>query len=238
MNKHWVIPDIHGNAKTLKALVGDLIRPMRSDHLYFLGDYIDRGPDSRGVVDYIISLQNDGYNIRTLKGNHEDFLLKVYDNETVQKNFIGITYRNKLKKEWYKYGGRETLQSFGVSDVHQVPEHYIEWFRNLELYISLDSFLLVHAGLNFGIDDPFTDTYAMLWAKDFKVIPEKIENKKIIHGHVPVSLEFIDLQRTTNGFGFIDLDNGVYMDGKEGFGNLVALELTSMEMKVQPNIDL
>lgn len=238
MSRHWVIPDIHGNSKTLKALVEDLVRPTRSDKVYFLGDYIDRGPDARGVIDYIIRLQKDGYQVKTLRGNHEDYLLKTYDNETVQRNFLGITYKNKLKREWYKYGGRETLHSFGISDVHRIPDEYIEWMRNLDYYFELDSFVLVHAGMNFLIDDPFTDLQAMLWAKDFKVIPEKIGHKKVVHGHVPVSLDFIDLVCKKNHFGFIDLDNGVYMNGKEGFGNLVALELTAMELKIQPNIDL
>ena len=88
------------------------------------------------------------------------------------------------------------------------------------------------------IDNPFEDRHAMMWIKEFKVIPEKIGNRKVIHGHVPVSLDFIELLRTSLKFDFIDLDNGVYMPEKDGFGNLVALELTSMEMKVQPNLDM
>jgi serine/threonine protein phosphatase 1 len=74
--------------------------------------------------------------------------------------------------------------------------------------VELDSFILVHAGLNFVLDDPFEDKYAMMWIKDFKVIPEKIGHKKVIHGHVPVSLEFIEVMRTSGKFGYIDLDNG------------------------------
>jgi serine/threonine protein phosphatase 1 len=59
----------------------------------------------------------------------------------------------------------------------------------------------------------------------------------LIHGHVPVSLDFIELLRSSNNFNFIDLDNGIYMPENTGFGNLIALELTSMEMKVQNNLD-
>ncbi len=76
-----------------------------------------------------------------------------------------------------------------------------------------------------------------LWLRDFEVDPKKIGNKKIIHGHVPVSLEFIDISVNNKEYNFIDLDNGAYMTKKEGFGNLVALELTSMEYKVQYNLD-
>ena len=64
-----------------------------------------------------------------------------------------------------------------------------------------------------------------------------MKDRKIIHGHVPVSIEFIDQLKSNDEHHFIDLDNGVYMPGKPGFGNLVALELTSMELKVQPNVD-
>jgi serine/threonine protein phosphatase 1 len=237
--KHlWVIPDIHGNSRTLQALIEEQIKPSRSDRIFFLGDYIDRGPDTRGVIDYIMHLLEDEYDVRTLRGNHEDYLLRTYDNENVQKNFLGFSYQNKLKKEWFRFGGKETLKSFGISDVHEIPEKYIDWMRDLEYFVEVDSGILVHAGLNFMIDDPFEDKHSMMWIKDFKVVPEKIGNRKVIHGHVPVSLDFIELLRTSNNFDFIDLDNGVYMPGKEGFGNLVALELTSMEMKIQPNLDM
>jgi serine/threonine protein phosphatase 1 len=238
MAKQWVIPDLHGCSKTLIALIEEQIKPSRQDTLFFLGDYIDRGPDSKGVIDFIISLKRNKYTIRTLKGNHEDFLLRTFDNESVRKNFLGITYQNRLQKEWFNYGGRETLKSFNVSDVHDIPGEYIQWFKDLEYFIMLDKYILVHAGLNFDHDDPFSDKIAMLWIKDFKVDPEKSGNRKVIHGHVPVSLDFIDLHKSTNHFGFVDLDNGIYMPNKAGFGNLVALELTSMELKVQPNLDM
>lgn len=110
--------------------------------------------------------------------------------------------------------------------------------RELEYYIELDSFILVHAGLNFGMKDLFADKHAMLWIKDYKVDLKKTGSRKLIHGHVPVSLDFIDLLKSSgSNFNFIDLDNGIYMKNKAGFGNLVALELTSMEMKIQPNVD-
>jgi len=238
MVKQWVIPDIHGYSKTLKALLEEQIRPTRNDIIYFLGDYIDRGPDSKGVIDYIIGLQNDNYTIHTLLGNHEDYLIRTYDNESVKKNFLGITYQNNLKKEWFKYGGKETLKSFQVSDVHEIPEKYISWMRKLTYYIQLDTFLLVHAGFNFNLDDPFQDKASMLWIKEFKVDKKKAGNRKVVHGHVPVSLDFIELLRTSKTFSFIDIDNGIYMPGKEGFGNLVALELTTMEIRVQHNVDV
>ena len=59
MKKRWVIPDLHGCVNTLRTLIEEQIRPSRSDLLYFLGDYIDRGPDSKGLIDYIRNLQKD-----------------------------------------------------------------------------------------------------------------------------------------------------------------------------------
>lgn len=237
MIKHWVIPDVHGYSKTLRALVEEKINPTRNDWLYFLGDYIDRGPDPKGVIDYIIHLQEEEYSIRLLKGNHEDYLLRIFNNERVPRQFMGIPYGNHLKKEWFKYGGKTTMKSFGLKSVHEIPDRYIKWFNSLEPYILMDDYVLVHAGMNFSVDDPFSDTHSMMWIKDFKADQSKIGNRKVVHGHVPVSLDFIDLVRKSDNFTFIDLDNGVYLDGKEGFGNLVALELTSLEMVIQNNLD-
>jgi len=220
------------------ALFREQIKPTRNDGLYFLGDFIDRGPDSKGVIDFILDLQEDEYDIHVLRGNHEDFLLNIYDNHTSRKNFLGINPASKLTKDWFRYGGKETLKSFGIKDVHDVPTKYIAWLKSLDYFIEMESYLLVHAGFNFDIEDPFSDRYAMLWAKDFKVIPEKVGFKRVVHGHVPVSLDFIDLVARSDTFDFIDLDNGVYMPGKEGFGNLVALELNSRELVIQPNLDM
>ena len=237
MVKNWVIPDIHGYAKTLRALVEELIRPSRSDGLYFLGDYIDRGPDSKGVIDYIISLQEDEFNVKLLRGNHEDYLLRLYNKERVPRHFLGLPVGNYLKKEWYKYGGKTTMGSFGLKNVDELPEKYVNWLDSLEYYAEVDGYVLVHAGLNFEIEDPFSDTHAMMWVKDFQADLSKIENRKVVHGHVPVSLDFINLVKESENFPFIDLDNGVYMDGKDGFGNLVALELSSLELVIQNNVD-
>jgi hypothetical protein len=84
-----------------------------------------------------------------------------------------------------------------------------------------------------------TDEYSMLWLRDFDARPEKIEGRILIHGHVPLPLEDIFMMRDKpEQFGHIDLDNGVYMAGRKGYGNLVAFELTSMELYSQYNIDM
>jgi len=237
MREHWVIPDIHGCAKTLQALIEDMIKPTKHDWLYFLGDYIDRGPASKEVIDYLMYLQAEDFNLRLLMGNHEDYLLKAIEEEKNLKSILGLRQTNRTKKEWLFHGGKETLQSFGVRDLKHFPEKYVEWMRNLEYYIELDDFFLVHAGFNFRSGKPFSDKDSMLWIREYDIDSAKVFNKRIIHGHVPVSLEFIDLSINNKGYKFIDLDNGCYMTKREGFGNLVALELTNMEYRVQYNLD-
>lgn len=238
MPKQWVIPDIHGCFLSLRSLVESQIVPSKDDRIFFLGDFVDRGPDSKGVLDYVMGLQEQGYDILALKGNHEEFFVKAWDEEKELKSFLVFKQVNKSKNQWLKHGGTEAMQSFGTDNLLSVPANYIEWMRNLPLYHELDKFVLVHAGLNFEAENPYSDTQSMLWVREFKVRPHKIGFRRVIHGHVPVSLDFIDLTVKSGSYPFIDLDNGCYMNNRSGFGNLVALELGSMDLKVQPNIDM
>lgn len=238
MPKRWVIPDIHGCSKTLEALIKNLIRPTRNDELYFLGDYVDRGPDSKGVIDFIRELESDGYSLTCLKGNHEDFMVELYDAEKKAKNTWWHRLGDRKHKVWIEIGGKPTLESFQAENIRKVPEEYIEWMRNLKYCVQLDDFILVHAGLNFKNEDPFEDKRAMLWLRDYQIQPERIGRRKIVHGHVPVNMELIVLSAKNKIYKFIDLDNGSYITGKDGYGNLVALELGSMEMVIQNNLDL
>jgi serine/threonine protein phosphatase 1 len=237
MRKRWVIPDIHGCVKTLKTLFEEQIRPTRYDEIYFLGDYIDRGPDSKGVIDYIRNLQDDQFTITALRGNHEDFVIDLYDAEVKSRFSWFKSFASKKYRSWMEIGGRDTLQSFGISELRSIPPEYIEWMRGLTYHVILEDFILVHAGLNFEIDDPFTDKESMLWTREYRIKPEKIGNRRIIHGHVPVNLELMDMSLKNKSLWFIDLDNGPYIQGKPGFGNLVAIELTSMETVIQDNRD-
>jgi serine/threonine protein phosphatase 1 len=234
----WVIPDVHGCLLTLRMLVEDLIGLRKDDSLIFLGDVIDRGPSSKGVIDYIIKLKEDGINTNVIKGNHEEYMAKVFRDEEAKtglRRMLGL--KSVTFKDWMQYGGAETMSSFNAAFVEAIPLKYIEWIESLDFYMQWKNFLIVHAGFNFELDDIFSDTQSMMWIREYKIDPEKLGNRKIIHGHVPVSLEFINQSIYSNSFHFIDLDNGVYMNDKPGFGNLLALELNTMELLVQPNID-
>jgi serine/threonine protein phosphatase 1 len=234
----WVIPDVHGCLLTLQSLVEDLIGLRKEDSLIFLGDIIDRGPSSKGVMDYIIKLEKSGIKTTVIRGNHEEYMAKVFREEQSKS---GIRKMLNLKsssfKEWMMYGGAETLQSFNAYSVSAIPEMYIEWIESLRFYLKWENFLIVHAGFNFEIDDIFSDTHSMMWIREYKIDPVKLGGRKIIHGHVPVTLDFINQSIYSTSFQFIDLDNGVYLTDKPGFGNLLALELNTMELLVQPNRD-
>ena len=80
-----MIPDIHGFPKTLEYLIRQ-IALTKNDQLFFLGDYIDRGPSSAGVLDIILDLQNQGYTVYCLRGNHEEDFLQDYRGEKKKKN--------------------------------------------------------------------------------------------------------------------------------------------------------
>lgn len=237
MKRRWVIPDTHGCVKTVEALFANIIKPARYDEIWFLGDYIDRGPDSKGVVDFIRRLQKDEYNVIALKGNHEDMAVELCDAENSKGGGWLKLFGAKKQSAWLEMGGKETLKSFGVSHASEIPPDYIEWMRALPYYVILENFVLVHAGLNFKNEDPYEDKLSMLWLRDYEIKPEKIGFRRIIHGHMPVNLELITLTVQNKFYKFIDLDNGIYMTGREGYGNLVALELNSMEFVIQDNLD-
>ncbi len=237
MAKQWIIPDIHGCFKTLQALFDDHIKPTADDHIFFLGDYIDRGPDNKAVIDFIMNLQKNLPNVVALMGNHEDYLLKAHWHDSERKTVLGLKTKSQMQKEWEKQGGATTLKSFGVKWPADLPQMYIKWITNLPHHHELDRHILVHAGLNFENENPLEDIQAMMWARDYEIIPEKIGYKTIIHGHVPVKLEFIDRTIKSESQLFIDLDNGVYMPNRDGYGNLVALELSKMKYVIQPTLD-
>jgi serine/threonine protein phosphatase 1 len=106
-------------------------------------------------------------------------------------------------------------------------------------YLETDSYLFVHAGLDFNHEQPLTDEHSMLWIRNFDPRPDKIDGRILIHGHIPLHLDDIYVMRDKPmQFGHIGLDNGVYMAGRPGYGNLVAMELNSMEIYSQYNIDM
>ncbi len=220
-HRRFVIPDIHGCGRTFRALLEEVIRPIPGDHLYFLGDYIDRGPRSGETLEMIMGLFEKGFRVNALRGNHEEMLL-----DSINSDFdLDL---------WLMNGGHATLESIGADSPDMLPTRYLKFLEKLHYFIILDDFVLVHACLNFENDDPFADRKAMLWSRHCTVDEARIGNRRLISGHTPVSREIIEKSLHSSR---ILLDNGCVFRGYPGLGALAALELNSMTLFFQENID-
>ena len=205
--KNYVIPDIHGCFETFRALL-QKIDLQKDDHLFLLGDYMNRGPKSKEVIDLIIQLMNDGYRVYPLKGNHEDLAQTGYG-----------------------------LRKYNMTDTAGKPmERYIRFFKDLYYYIELEDTLLVHAGINFETDNPYEDYETMLWTKKNYRRVNPNPHKRIIHGHIVKPLDKIKAA-IQNREMWMPLDNGCYQKNRPQYGNLCCLELNAFQLTLQENID-
>jgi len=229
MNR-YVIPDIHGCFKTFSELL-QKISLTKSDELYLLGDYIDRGPHSSKVLDLIIELKKNNYKIFPIMGNHENNaveLQQMIDTDSYSR-YISITNNSADLLE-----NGKTLKS-----------KYEDFIVSLPYYYLLNDFILVHAGLNTEIDNPFDDIESILQMRDFEYTEKNqmVGNRKIIHGHDPTDLDTIK-EKIDERSSIIPLDNGcVYSEipksaGYGELGNLLCLNLYTYELTIQKNIDL
>ena len=223
--RRFAISDIHGCCKTFKYLVKDIIQLTKEDRLFLLGDYIDRGPDSKGVIDFILQLQEEGYQVDCVRGNHEEMLLD------------GLKSDMQLGS-WLINGGRETLRSFEVIDPNDIPHKYFKFIEELKLYIELEDYLLVHAGFNFKDEDFLEDKYAMLWIRrwhgEFDI--DRTNGKIIIHGHTPMLKD--DIVKAPKLELPVDIDAGCAYYHIEGLGFLCAYNLDTKEFYFQENMDI
>lgn len=212
----FAIGDIHGCYEQLKELVENEIQIKKTDKLIFLGDYIDRGNQSREVIDYIIELKKKNFDIVALIGNHESMLLDALDNYL-------------LFPEWIQNGGSETMMSFGINSLKQLEQVYIDFFKGLQFYYLLNNFLFVHAGFNDRISNPFDDKYHMIWSRREKYTNPVLRDKTIIHGHTPVP-QLICKQEIQNHNHVINIDTGCVYADIEGYGRLSAFEIYSRKL--------
>lgn len=213
------IGDVHGCASTLRTLVETQVCLEKSDELYFLGDLIDRGPDSKGVIDFIFELWQKGYKVTCLKGNHEDIFLRTLAGESDMGYF-------------HRVGGDTTLKSFGVKHPDKIPARYLNFFaEQLEWYAITSHYIFVHAGLNTNIANPFSDKDFMIWQRNWyeEANREKLDGHIVVHGHDPISLSSTRIQlQYIKPNPFLNLDNGCFMANyKFGMGFLTACDLTN-----------
>lgn len=230
----YIIPDTHGCLRTLTYMFEEKLKITKSDRIYMLGDYIDRGPNSAGLVDYIITLIETGYNINCIKGNHEQLLLDAKGS---------VMYFNL----WMLNSGDDTLASYSKMTGFEydegsypcIPERHLRFFRSLPVYLIVDDkFVLVHGGLDYRLKDPFSDEKSMLWKRPEPIPDSLAPGKKIIHGHTPVSLDSIIEKFNIPDVRLINLDAGCVYKGKApGLGYLTALNLDEWELLWVENME-
>lgn len=221
MARAFVIGDIHGCSKTFTKLLLEEIKIKKTDRVYCIGDYIDRGNDSRGVIDLIIKLRLKGYKIHTLRGNHEQMMIDAPLNEI------------KLN-HWLKNGGLNTLASFNAKTLNEVPDKYISFLKKTKHLIVTNKYIFVHAGLNFKAANPFKDKESMLWVRDSSLDALKLGGRLLIHGHSPVSLNSILKQHNEYR---INIDAGCVFSEYPEFGHLIAVSLPDLKFIQVRNID-
>lgn len=220
----YAIGDIHGRLDLLEALAtaietDDAASPAQSTVL-LLGDLIDRGRDSAGVIDYVLGWQ-ERRPVRVLMGNHEEVFLAA---------FTDTEYLRRL----LPYGARETLISYGI-DAHvtgpdalqrmqaamaaRIPRHHREFMAALELSAVIGDYLFVHAGIEPGIPVAEQSAQAMRWIRDPFLMHEGLFEKVVVHGHTIRT----EVEERPNRIG---IDTGAYC-----YGLLTALVLEGGERR-------
>lgn len=201
----WAVGDIHGRLDLLEPLV-EAIRedaarcPAARKVVVFLGDYIDRGPDSRGVVRLLADLPQDtGVEWRFLKGNHEETLLAFLEDPA-------------LGPQWCEYGGDAALASWGFNPPalrhraegwahlsadldHALTPRERAFLTGLETIIVLGDYCFVHAGLRPGVALEDQAEEDMLWIRRTFLDSDAGFEKVVVHGHTPTREVHVDHRR-------------------------------------------
>lgn len=234
MKNYWYIGDIHGEISLLDSLLGAILEH-DPDQIIFLGDYIDRGPHSKEVVDRILELEVP---VTCLMGNHELMMLNALEDSV---------YGNNPMEQWYRNGGESTLVSFGFpgffSFQSQMEKQYLEFFRGLRMNSVTESgsemrILATHAGVTPSIpiadqlllkdyhdlqqymwDRQLAQDDSFLWAREsfFTGSSDLWKGYLVIHGHTPT----LKLRRFVQAgdfphFHFVDNDLAIRRNGERG----------------------
>lgn len=217
----YVIGDVHGCLNTLRELLENRLGISQSDTVIFLGDYIDRGPYSKQVLDYVNDLLEQGYYIVPLRGNHDDLLIQGrFSTEVAKMHLVS--------------GGLATLTSFRVTKHDEIPWQYCDFVDNLPFYHEEDDFVCVHASLDVSTANPYTEYETMLWSRLDDDDVDK-NNRRVVAGHTPQTIEMIE-KRIDSGKKII-LDAGCCYPERQGYGNLCALDLDTLTLRYVKNID-
>jgi serine/threonine protein phosphatase 1 len=210
----YAIGDVHGRADLLSelfaAIDADLVHNPSERTLHvFLGDYIDRGPASRQVVDLVIA-RSGAHETVSLRGNHETYVTKFLQDPSV----LG---------EWRLYGGLQTLISYGLKPsvnadaagqreladrlAAALPKSHEQFLGGLRTSFSCGDYFFVHAGVKPGVPLARQREEDLLWIRNDFLLHENDFEKMVVHGHTPVrEPDFRDNR--------INIDTGAYATGK------------------------
>ena len=187
----YAVGDIHGRLDLLDDLLSridrdDAGRAPAATTLVFLGDLVDRGPQSSGVVDRLTRLQESGRNVHFLMGNHEEvFLLAASGDVQAMRLFVRI-------------GGMETILSYGVSEeeyrttdfeelaalfAKRVSPEHVAFISSFEDYLEIGDYLFVHAGIRPGVPVEDQSPSDLRWIRDSFLSHEGDHGKRVVHGH-------------------------------------------------------
>ena len=184
MNRTYVIGDIHGCSDLLSELL-EKIKPLaQDDTVIFIGDYIDRGPDSKGVIDIVLKLRAEHHRVITLMGNHEFMLLGAIKGDG--------------QNEFLKMGGDATLKSYDIPPesinelAARLPRNHLVFLDDLLPYWEDEDHIYVHAGLQPGVHLTQQSPDWLFWSREAFIHSTYDFGKKVIYGHTPYDTPKID----------------------------------------------
>ena len=204
------VGDVHGRLDLLERLWGSIeavarVSAARERTLVFVGDYIDRGLQSRQVVDRLLE-GFAGFETVFLKGNHDETLVQFLADP-------------QLGEVWRNFGGLETLGSYGVQHkpggewaqtraefASRVPEAHLNFFKSLRLHYAVGDYLFVHAGVRPGLALDHQSEHDLLWIRDEFLNSTMSFGRIVVHGHTPERSPVVRANR-------IGIDTGAYMTG-------------------------
>lgn len=176
MKRILAISDIHGELDLFNELLEKVSYDASNDQLILLGDYVDRGPDSKGVLERVVELNQQGAIV--LRGNHDQMMLEAARGETGAAG------------NWLRNGALSTLQSYDSSiegmklPVTELFWEHVEFLKETKFYYETDGYLFVHAGVQSGVPVEGTDPYVLMWIRD-EFHRGYAGDKKIVFGHTP-----------------------------------------------------
>lgn len=200
------VGDIHGCDRPLRLIL-DTIQPQHDDVFVFLGDFCNRGPNTKAVLDEVMNLA-EKCGVYTVMGNHEEMVLGAFQGGKSDHEF------------WCKFGGDKTLASFGISHAKELPREYLQFFANCADYHESAGFIFVHAGCNPNAELEKQDGEILRWTRLNVLQKPHPSGKVVVCGHTAQKVVF-------DGGHLICIDTGC---GVTPTGRLTALDLKSWKM--------